>query len=1136
MKIRARVKSKSSIGNGQRFANLAASAAISARKEPEAPGKKARERLALEQLFFLNFIAPLGRRLFTLLVIAASTWPTIGTGASLQEISKRSGRVRTDEIRLSGLDPQHQYSLLYSISALESLGPDTRVIVEIAQGNAILGAKTLHAGDADFYTQFRVPRNGDAVVRVRAAGAQGDYRLQVNRWPLTHQVKSGPNRDWRHAMSIPLGRTIFASGDDAEYIPLPGTTRRSVAADKDGEDWYRFEFREKTPKLIFFQIELMDRDQLPANVSVYRISGGKPSEYFEGEDPVTLPHEVQALPGNKFTPRILKDSGTYYIAVRARHPEYKLRTRIYDPPPYSDPQVAVRTALDYILGAGDSWHANTPRRGGILDRVASVHQETSLCVACHTTHFPLRAQLYAVRNGYPVVQRQQLQFLCERFYNNPRPFYGFEPEGAVWARVISAPANVLGRMSHLLDIFEQEITGERRQAFHHGVAAYLNLYYAGRGKLPADETNGNSPLVSAHEVAWYAWSATKDPHLPKLIAEGEITNVADLCYQTLALADIDVKQYGEQIRKNAERILALQRPDGQWSMRFEVSQPEVEFQTGHALWALHAAGVPVSNPRVTKAIQYLLARQQAFGGWMDPLQSFENFRTPFRETQMAILALSSYFPKTGRVRGWNSARIERLSGDPVAELEQLDEVWDAPNPAVRKQIVSETNSNDALLRQAAIEALGRIGQCPDTAFLGDASKMVQRTAAWAIRQAHSRHTDLPIDDVRLALASSDDRTRWGATRIFAAHFSALAGRPELAGDLERLTQDRVPTVRMAAAKGLWQFWFWSPEASVKQGIDDALLTALGRPQHPWVRQNLHHAIYNLADENIRYLYNNWVPLLAEQADRERAIRGRLQVESELAKRFSDVLDRGAAAQKKELLRALTELPLRRADVYDLDANLEKPSPPVYNRIGNDTEQIVFFGESAERFAKSLDPLLDSEDAELRMLAERAVLLVRETRFGEVSRLAGPAGSYTKRVAQKLESRPEAAEVVHALKPPPVTVRAAKPDEKPAAKFYLNETYFRGYVQPIFEKRGKDGYACIHCHATHTQFNGTFDTASNVINLADPEKSLLLLKPTSTSESEGVAGANTISHGGGVRWSKDSPEYRTILEWIKGAKE
>src|SRR6185295_18094868 len=382
------------------------------------------------------------------------------------------------------------------------------------------------------------------------------------------------------------------SGDDENYVPLPGTPRRTAGTRAASTDWYQFEFTSATPKLVFFQIDLMERDQIPVNVAVSRLVNGEPQEFFDGEDPVTLPHEAQALTGNKFTPRILTDRGTYYIAVRAGHPEYKLRTRVYDAPPYSDPRAAVRTALDYILAAGDSWHANTPRRGGVLDRVSSVHQETSLCVACHATHFPLRAQLYATRNGYPVVMREQVQFLTDRFYNNPRPFYGFEGDGAVWARMISAPANVLGRMSHLIGIFEDQIRGERRDDYHQGIAKYLELYYAGRDKLPPDETNGNSPLVSAHEVAWYAWSVTKDPRLGAWIADGEVKNMIDLCYQTLALAEIDRAKYHEQIRANAERLFELQRPDGQWSMRFGPEQPEVEFQTGHALWALQAAGVP----------------------------------------------------------------------------------------------------------------------------------------------------------------------------------------------------------------------------------------------------------------------------------------------------------------------------------------------------------------------------------------------------------------------------------------------------------------------------------------------------------------------------------------------------------------
>src|SRR5215467_8427770 len=504
-----------------------------------------------------------------LLSSALGTAPQNATGApSPNTMVRRSGPVADLSVPLVGLEPGSQYSVLYSLTSLNGLGLDARVEVEVRQGNAVLASKTLHAGDADYYTQFRVSEAGRATVVVRSTHASGNYVLHVNRWPRTGLVKSVPARRWQDAVKIPLGQTVFASGDDENYVPVPGTSRSTAATRTAFTDWYEFEFTSATPRLVFFQVDLMERDQIPVDVTVFRLVNGEPQEYFDGEDPVTLPHEAQALTGNKFTPRILTSRGTYYVAVQAGHPEYKLRTRIYDPPPYTDPKTAVRTALDYILAAGDSWHANTPRRGSVYDRVSSVHQETSLCVACHTTHFPLRAALYAARNGYPVVQRQQLQFLTERFYNNPRPFYGFEQTGATWARVISAPANVLGRMSHLIDLYESRISGERRSTFHEGIVKYLDLYYSGRDKLPPDETNGNTPLVSAHEVAWYAWTATHDTRMGELIAAGEVKNMIDLCYQTLALAGIDRARYTDQIAKNAERVLSLQRPDGQWSARF----------------------------------------------------------------------------------------------------------------------------------------------------------------------------------------------------------------------------------------------------------------------------------------------------------------------------------------------------------------------------------------------------------------------------------------------------------------------------------------------------------------------------------------------------------------------------------------
>src|SRR6516225_862677 len=968
------------------------------------------------------------RRIFSLLdrmvvhrtAIAVLLLPIAGRTASLSQLVSRTGPIKSDSVVLKRLSVANQYSLLYSVSPLRGLGPDARVLVEIRQRDRVLASKILHTGDPDYYTQFRVRYAGTATVTVKAHRASGNYLLQVNRWPTSTLVKSSPSHRWQDAISIPLDKVVFASGDDEEYIPLPGTPRRTTVEHAAGTDWYRFEFSSESPKLVFFQVELMERDQIPVNIEVHRLTDGKPEEYYEGEDPVTVPHEVQALPGNKFTSRILKAKGTYYISVQAGHPEYKLRTRIYDPPPYQDPHVAIRTALDFILAAGDSWHANPPRRGGVFDRVSSVHQETSLCVGCHVTHFPLRAQLYAARNGYPVVQREQVQFLTERFYNNPRPFYGFEQTGAVWARVISAPANVLGRMSHLIDLYERQISGERRSNFHDGIREYLKLYYAGRDTLPPDETNGNTPLVSRHEVAWYAWSNTHDGRMGDLIAHGEIENMVDLCYQTQALAEIDPQRYRGQIQKNAERILSLQRPDGQWSMRFGPEQPEVEFQTGHALWALHAAGVPGSNPQVAKAIDYLLRRQQPFGGWMDPLQSFENFRTPFRETQMAVLALSSYFPDGQRAKGWGAAAPARLSSDPVEVLQQLDGIWDPVTDGMRAQIRRAAASPDALIRQAAAEALGRLGG-QDTALLqllGDPSKMVQRTAAWAVRQFYSRHPETSSAGLSAALESNDDRTRWGATRVFAQHFAAIAHRPEFGALLAKRIDDPVTSVRMQAVKGLWQFWFWTTDTATRELIENRLLAAMGQPQLPWVESNLEEAIYNLADENIRYLYNNWVALLPQAADRDRAVRGRLAVESRLATKIAAVLETAPAPHKKRLLHALTEFPLRRGDIYDPEADVSKLAPPVSNRIGNDIEQIAFFGESGARIARALSPLLDEPDAEMRRLAAQAALLVRDVRFGDVNRIAGPSSPEANGLAAKMERIPEAAEALRILKPPP----------------------------------------------------------------------------------------------------------------------
>jgi hypothetical protein len=331
---------------------------------------------------------------------------------------------------------------------------------------------------------------------------------------------------------------------------------------------------------------------------------------------------------------------------------------------------------------------------------------------------------------------------------------------------------------------------------------------------------------------------------------------------------------------------------------------------------------------------------------------------------------------------------------------------------------------------------------------------------------------------------------------------------------------------MQAIKGLWQFWFWSADDGARNRIEDTILQAMAKAQHPWISANLRAAVYNLADENIRYLYNNWVPLLGREQDRERAIRGRLSVEARLADKFARVLEQGSDLQRKELLAGLVDFPLRHGDVYLPEVETQpfwkSASLPVYNRIGNDTEQIVFFGPSAEKFAHALRPLTESADPELRRLAIDAALLARPVRFAEVNKIAGAAGTDAKAVLAQLPKEAAGG------------TEAAYTRTSPRRK--LDETFFRAYVEPILTRRGKDGNACVNCHATHTLFNATYGTVNNVVDPEHPENSLILRKPTSSAETEGILNSKELAHGGGVRWEKGSPEYQTILYWIKGARQ
>jgi hypothetical protein len=134
---------------------------------------------------------------------------------------------------------------------------------------------------------------------------------------------------------------------------------------------------------------------------------------------------------------------------------------------------------------------------------------------------------------------------------------------------------------------------------------------------------------------------------------------------------------------------------------------------------------------------------------------------------------------------------------------------------------------------------------------------------------------------------------------------------------------------------------------------------------------------------------------------------------------------------------------------------------------------------------------------------------------------------------------------------PATVTADVVVQRPRM---LNLSYFRREVNPIFYQPGADGQFCAKCHVNHTILRLAeppapgkaltpddillnYNSVLKVINLGDPEQSLILRKPRSPhgQGNESADSPTGLTHVGGPRWdSVQHPAYLKLLTWIRSA--
>jgi len=976
--------------------------------------------------------------------------PVAIVGCFLGEIVHVTGSVEaggsspsnTRVVELGVAHPGSVYALTVAVRDPTELKSGQAVAVTVKDARGEIDRKWLHPADLDLYLTLNPRAAGPLTVSLSSSPgsilpqittALVKVPLQASDGPGISKhgvIAVGPNGTWHNAQPFELGETIFGSDDQRPYSPAPNEDR--YAAMLKGFQWFKFTFREKNPRLVYFVLNVTDRD-VPLDVDIFQLGkgeAGKPDVVpFTNGEFVYKIEATQNYPGlYKFRTRILEPGQEYYVRVAANHPAFQLHTYEYGVPPYTDPHQAVRSGMDFLINMGDTWLSNTPRRGAVALRTVMQHSETQLCIACHPSQFTTRGYLKAVENGYAPTQRPALEFLTDRIYNNTRPLYG-EP-GANWVRVIYTARTVASRLPMITRQLEQNVTHDApRKNFDLPYAQYLKIHYKGLTKMPGDEPDGCEPDVSPFEIAeqsWHtfdmayeqthdeSWKAERDD-VESLALAYEPKNFIDVAWEIMLLSEIGRDKYSAEIEKLISKTYDYENAEGGWPYQFDKKAKPADFISYNIVLALAEAGRrPESDAKMALAVKAMLAAQRPEGSWEgDPV--YQGFNTPFRATQFAVMALSTLYPGPAKEKNWNAAYpppVDTLdTSDLPALLEQLDQFWDlAPEPVLRQIRDILVRSDQPLAREAAARALGHMadpGALPDLMkALGDRTKMVQTSAAYAIRMILSRRTDAAPGGRKMliaALGSSDARTRWGAARVFNQHFRDLTSDPELLHALENTLNDPAPYVRFEAASGLWRWYYWQiDKPEMRRSTLETLAVRMNTETDPMVRRGLEESIYDLLDENTGYL-SAWVRTAGTDDDKKRIETGYEDVVRDQAQVLASVLRTATPLGRTGILNALWDfhirhyaLPKLKKDTVSigLPAVLTKYVPgvpdlhregyeyPPYReavdftydvnngfyqtRIGNDSDLIHFFKSSGTELEEALLECLKNADDPMKI--------------------------------------------------------------------------------------------------------------------------------------------------------------------------
>ncbi len=752
--------------------------------------------------------------------------------------------------------------------------------------------KVVHALDPDFYIYFRAPRAG--VYTLKATAIEDEEPLfnqprwrepgsiamlrpypKLTPWPkglsvpwhaeiqpiqlgrstrgMTLEVE--PNNSIAEAQPIEIGVKgggenlhIVGSADDIEYFDNGGVTKGK------GDDWFRLEFKGKSPKLFTANLMLPD----PFVVARLRIFTADGKEYKDGQNANERVHQQLEEHRTAMTRRFVP-GGVYYLAVESNSPGYEVELRIRDLAPYTDPRKAVQQAMYDHMTQVHAWLLNRPRGASVDRRIRDTGSLLgTICMSCHTQSSVWGPAL-PVTNGYPMETTHDLRQLVNLMYECLRPTNTLvEAANNTSLSPLDLGDGPAGTRAAGFNVVmaEQIAAPKRLHSTQQLRTANFMLQSADPSGINAAGPGSNYGQAVVYRMAGTilerAWRDTKNPKYLEALEEkaekllalkakytDDFGNRVEFFRKIFPLAGHKLEpKILDQLHQDELSLRAAQRTNGCWG--FDAKSDCDAAPTALALTAFAALGLDDRDAAVKGGVDWLLKNQDPYGRWNKAAL------TGFVTTAYVEHALSRLYPM--KPVALDRKTLAPLDGesllDTLARFRALAQL--GLNPDDRQYldlVLAGVKHPVAAVRYYAQIALGALhddrGFTAQLAGAGDHSKVVREAARWGLRQ--SLLDDKGWDYLFDASLNGTDLTRETIAGALVMRADAVMSRSSVGFDrltrnLARLMNDDAsPGVRAWATRAAWNWWIYNPP--VRNAINAAVMQALEREEPSVLTEN-----------------------------------------------------------------------------------------------------------------------------------------------------------------------------------------------------------------------------------------------------------------------------------------------------------